>query len=508
MFIFNFRSRTLNEDLSKATTELVDTTAKLSASNAQIKSYEAEMTAINELSSQILTGFTSQNDIDLDSLTDMLEENRELLSDMVTKPNLDDSSHCTSALPKTLFDIILQANGKITTRDANSSPPSAKDIAENLPKVWRILMEFINHQPCIETPIDENDIEEKNGAMSVSSTFIRLKDLILEKRNLQKETNRLKNLNEHLDKRLKSQEKRLGVVSCEVTKTWHLVGRMQRQYRQLHTNEQILRYQLQQKRRMLNVLKEELEYCRKKWAQAKEKNNESAVQMKSLQKEFADRKIIDACYSGESGYSDDEDTPPLTPRSYTQITKVSKENCMESEQKVTQSPQPSSSTSLSSHTLKPEHEEDYITCLTNVEEPSFSESDPLPESQNSETNNGELSETNILNGSPNVVQENIQDISNEPTIEEPIVNLTQREIEYTERRNARLRRLEEQCQQLLSNISTTVNRGDEMSSQLSAIHDRYSGVTQNNDNQTLVTDESNNNDATNTEENNVPDNNE
>lgn len=63
--------------------------------------------------------------------------------------------------------------------------------------------------------------------LSVSKTYIKLKDLILEKKFLQKETNKLKNLNCHLEQRLGEQEKRLSTVSVELNKTWNLVGRMQ-----------------------------------------------------------------------------------------------------------------------------------------------------------------------------------------------------------------------------------------------------------------------------------------
>lgn len=78
----------------------------------------------------------------------------------------------------------------------------------------------------------------------------------------------------------------------------------QRQHRQLHTHEQILCYQMQQKRRVLNELKAELEYCRKKWALARALTNDSEEQCKQLRHEFTMRKKQDQ-NSGESGYSDD-----------------------------------------------------------------------------------------------------------------------------------------------------------------------------------------------------------
>lgn len=55
---------------------------------------------------------------------------------------------------------------------------------------------------------------------------------------------------------------------------------------------------------MLGELKEELEYCRRKWNQAKEKNKESQIQWDSLRLEFSKRKEQDANTSAESGYSD------------------------------------------------------------------------------------------------------------------------------------------------------------------------------------------------------------
>ncbi|KAH8334274.1 hypothetical protein KR059_008248, partial [Drosophila kikkawai] len=207
---------------------------------------------------------------------------------------------------------------------------SAQEIIGNLPKVWKVLMELLSHHKIERVQFEElpscsatstgvapvssagvsgadggpEDIHRKPPELSVSKTYIKLKDLILEKKSLVKETSRLKTLNSHLDYRLNEQQKRLSAVSLELTKTWHLVGKMQRQHRQLHTQEQILRYQLQQKRRLLSELKDELEYCRRKWALARAKNDESQEQCDEWRREFARRKLEDANHSAESGYSD------------------------------------------------------------------------------------------------------------------------------------------------------------------------------------------------------------
>lgn len=118
----------------------------------------------------------------------------------------------------------------------------------------------------------------------------------------------MKQLNVHLETRLEEQERRLCLVTTELSKTWHVVGRLRRHHHQLHTHEKILKYELQQKRKLLNELKEELEYCREKWEQAREKNSQSERDWRKLRTEFSNRKSkSNAAFnnSAESGYSDE-----------------------------------------------------------------------------------------------------------------------------------------------------------------------------------------------------------
>lgn len=93
---------------------------------------------------------------------------------------------------------------------------------------------------------------------------------------------------------------------------------MQKQHQQLHTQEKILRYELAQKRKLLTELKEELEYCREKWLQAREKNSSTQAQWTQLRNEFASRKnavhddinnSVESGYSDERGSSTDEEEP-------------------------------------------------------------------------------------------------------------------------------------------------------------------------------------------------------
>lgn len=73
---------------------------------------------------------------------------------------------------------------------------------------------------------------------------------------------------------------------------------------------------------MLSELKEELEYCRRKWQLAREKNNESQSQWNDLRSEFSRRKLQDANNSAESGYSDE----PVSDDDNSDVESVKAEN--------------------------------------------------------------------------------------------------------------------------------------------------------------------------------------
>lgn len=169
----------------------------------------------------------------------MLEQNRDLLHEMAVKEDFEGIDE-GSFLPKLLYDLFLQVNqetaeevqGAASGKDSVSSP---EEIAEKLPKVWRVLIELLSHQKKLSEEEEERVVDcyksvqtatGPQNVLSVSKTFIKLKDLILEKRSLQKDTTRLKTLYSHLEQRLDKQEKRLSTVSLELTKTWHLVGKI------------------------------------------------------------------------------------------------------------------------------------------------------------------------------------------------------------------------------------------------------------------------------------------
>jgi len=176
----------------------------------------------------------------------MLEENREFLKEMVRNENYG-GIDTSSFLPKLLYELFLQVHQNATdnSNDGSEKEPvvnTPEEIAIKLPKVWKILIELLNYQNKLKEDEDEVDVAIKaatddcyksiqtssgsQAVLSVSKTFIKLRDLIFEKRSLQKDTNRLKTLYSHLEQRLDKQEKKLSNVSLELTKTWHLVGKI------------------------------------------------------------------------------------------------------------------------------------------------------------------------------------------------------------------------------------------------------------------------------------------
>ncbi|KAE8742592.1 hypothetical protein FOCC_FOCC011886 [Frankliniella occidentalis] len=351
----------LEASLSERSDALEELEFQLGDSVAECQSLTAQMERINGLFTQMLVGCSHPDQpIDLDRLSHLLHENHDLIADITVKGCGTDIA---PVLPKLILDLITQVENEARLKQSadeeaaspedggelapevvseaeqqpdqeaeeGAAPQNAElvnEIASNLPKVWAVLRELVSQQAGGGARRGSVGDSEKGKAscytsvntpggprnvISVSKTYIRLKDLIVEKRSLQRELGSLKQLNGHLETRLDEQENRLAQVSSELHKTWGLVGRLQAQHQQLHTHEKILRYELHQKRELLSELKQELEYCREKWESAREKNSQTDREWRQLRREFAARKARDATRlddfnnstSGESGLGED-----------------------------------------------------------------------------------------------------------------------------------------------------------------------------------------------------------
>jgi len=280
----------LETDVQGKQIEYEQMKAKYMTTSADRMSLASQMALVNNLFSTLLSGDEGP---DFDRFARMLEENRELISDLTFNGDINETA-------SVLMDI---AGDTLERSEEVECTSNREKIASNLPKVWRILVELLGHYDNKTANESKPDDPNESRVASVSRTFLKLKDLILEKNSLVKDIGRLKTLNDHLESRLDHQQQRLSTVSAELCKAWSAVAKLNAQHRKLHTHEKILRYELQHKRTVLTELKQELEYCREKWDQARLKNTQSQEDWQSLREEFARRKCST---SVESGFEDDE----------------------------------------------------------------------------------------------------------------------------------------------------------------------------------------------------------
>lgn len=183
----------LEADLKSTTEESYATKEKLTYFKSENKDLHDEMTVVNQVNftralyllsliivelhisisifwhfqlfGQLLAGFNGNNNIDIDKLTLMLEENRDLLNDITSKENCKEGA---AQIPKLIFDLVSQADKKPDDMEDSTefSEPStsvdekgtakvtsAQEIIHNLPKVWRVLTELLNHQQLKPVPM-------------------------------------------------------------------------------------------------------------------------------------------------------------------------------------------------------------------------------------------------------------------------------------------------------------------------------------------------------------------
>ncbi|XP_050693490.1 FYVE and coiled-coil domain-containing protein 1-like isoform X2 [Eriocheir sinensis] len=165
---------------------------------------------------------------------------------------------------------------------------------EDLELTEKTRVNTVNPPDTINTVFSTLPSEEdfKEMSQSVSKTYTKLKELIMEKKSLVTEIDRLKVLNVELQRRVTHQENRLLSVSDALHSTWLLVSDMKEQHAQLHSSESILRYELKEKRELLHRLREELECSREQWHKIRQMNTESEEEWNSLREELNERRRI------------------------------------------------------------------------------------------------------------------------------------------------------------------------------------------------------------------------
>lgn len=452
----NEKIEEFEKQLAEKETETDELRSERSSLMAECNNLTAQLSLINNLFSNMLTG-----EMDFDMLTQLLQDNHNLITDLIANGDINDTA--------SLLVNIAEKAYKKPSESSDQSPltlSAKEEIASNLPKVWRMLIELLSsHENCsqVQGTSDEcyKHVKTPSGSrtvISVSQTFLRLKDLILEKNSLVKEVGRLKTLNGHLEHRLDQQEKRLSVVTSELRKTWGVVSKLKVQHRQLHTHEKVLRYELQHKRQMLTDLKHELEYCRETWDKAREKNKETEHDWEILRKEFALRKSRDASNSAESGYEDDENS---------QSPDVSS-----SELEYDLSPLSDGGQKLELDAEMEDAASD-ATVIELIDMLEFDQDDVTYDVPRSDSVAEEIStEASTSSGT-----QMISEFSDDSKVEEPEPAAEPRPVrtpeEILEARAARLRRLEQQCRSLLNQMALTSLRSDTLSTRLEELHEQY-----------------------------------
>ncbi|XP_046385028.1 uncharacterized protein LOC124155332 isoform X2 [Ischnura elegans] len=413
---------------------------------------------------------------------------------------------------------------------AKKKAEDLKEIAASLPKVWHLLVELLGEEQK-EEEAEEEEARKSSSTdgcfdsvptpygpklvISVSRTFIRLKDLILEKKSLQSELGRIRDLNGRLESKLKQQERRLATVKVELKRTWSLVSKMRAQHRQLHSSEQVLRYELQQKRKLLGELKHELEYCREKWDLARLKNSQSEKEWQLLKQEFRARRSGNGdgrhdsteMNSPESGFSDgrgeDEEEEDLgdvggsvTEFSEGERVVVVPEVGVENEGvplgPVITSVQQAEETQVS--IVGDENSSSVVSDECGVQVVNL---DILAEGAEKQIGIAYPEDTLMVNGGdavdcrvdspfvpassddllPSSSSSGLQQTpapQSEDNASPAAASTAERSMEERlQARAERLRRLEEQCSQLFKKVTRTTNRSAELSSRLEELHEQY-----------------------------------
>lgn len=452
----------LETDVQGKQIEYEQMKAKYMTTSADRMSLASQMALVNNLFSTLLSGDEGP---DFDRFARMLEENRELISDLTFNGDINETA-----------SVLMDIAGDTLERSEDVECTSHREkIASNLPKVWRILVELLGHYDDKTANESKPDDSNESRAASVSRTFLKLKDLILEKHSLVKDIGRLKTLNDHLESRLDQQQQKLSTVSAEICKAWNSVAKLNAQHRKLHTHEKILRYELQHKRTVLTELKQELAYCREKWDQARLKNTQSQEDWQSLREEFSRRKCST---SVESGFEDDEsrvaiaDSGACSDEDESWLKNLSLDN---SDSETVDEPQSETKTtgikrlekqsrSLLNQMVRTSRTSDSISERLEELQRQYGRSGrPTTTSENEDSSGVSVEVPGTSTSTPTILQPNEESTLH---VDEPVLKTEEEERlqqdtsilrpdeeERLQRRAARLKRLEEQCLGLFRQVS-------------------------------------------------------
>ena len=134
------------------------------------------------------------------------------------------------------------------------------------------------------------DVESPDDLEGAQQLAAKLRSLFCEKASVTKELESVKETNHSLVKALAQHGNRLSTVTNELDQTWVWLSKLKLLHGQLQTDESIMRYELKEKRQLLDGLKQQLEESRQQWDRIRMHNISNQKEWDNIRSEFDSRK--------------------------------------------------------------------------------------------------------------------------------------------------------------------------------------------------------------------------
>ncbi|XP_076308985.1 uncharacterized protein LOC143224688 isoform X2 [Tachypleus tridentatus] len=148
---------------------------------------------------------------------------------------------------------------------------------------------------------------------TLKRTMAKLEFLINRNDVLRQELENSCNLNNKLIAAVKEHQRKIRGISYELDATENVVSDIKKEHGKLRIAEAVRKYELQEKRKLLGKLRQQLQATREDWNRVRIKNCESEIEWRNLREEFANRHKQT---SEESGFVEDsrlsDNSTPLT----------------------------------------------------------------------------------------------------------------------------------------------------------------------------------------------------
>ena len=132
--------------------------------------------------------------------------------------------------------------------------------------------------------------KELDGAEELGK---KLQELLSVQLSAAKELDAVKEANMSLVRALAQHGHRLSTVTNQLDQTWVWLSKIKLQASQLQTDESVNRYDLKEKRELINSLKEQLEVSKQQWERIRHQNDANQEQWQSIRDELDERKMLE-----------------------------------------------------------------------------------------------------------------------------------------------------------------------------------------------------------------------